>query len=39
MAKNTPAEFADRRNWNEISAWAAKIAAQLEQGSGVPAAA
>ncbi len=39
MAKNTPAGFADRRDWDEISAWSAKIAAQLKQGSGVPAAA
>ncbi|MGZ4304658.1 MAG: flavodoxin domain-containing protein [Solirubrobacteraceae bacterium] len=39
MVKNTPAEFADRRNWEEIAAWAARIAAQLEQGSGIPAAA
>ncbi len=39
MVKNTPAEFADRRNWEEIAAWAARIAAQLEQGSEIPAAA
>ena len=39
MVKNTPVEFADRRNWEEIAAWAARIAAQLKQGSGIPAAA
>ncbi len=39
MAKNTPPEFADRRDWSEIEAWAAKIADDLQSGRGVPAAA
>jgi hypothetical protein len=30
MVKNTPPEFADRRDWEEISRWAAEIATQLE---------
>lgn len=32
MAKNTPPEFADLRNWEEIAAWAARIADQLTPG-------
>ncbi|HUO71755.1 MAG TPA: flavodoxin domain-containing protein [Solirubrobacteraceae bacterium] len=39
MVKNTPPEFADLRDWDEIAAWAAKIAAELKGGSGVTAAA
>jgi menaquinone-dependent protoporphyrinogen oxidase len=39
MAKNTPPEFADRRDWNEIAAWAASIAMQLKEESGVSTAA
>jgi menaquinone-dependent protoporphyrinogen oxidase len=39
MAKNTRPEFADRRNWDEITGWAAGIAVQLRGGSGVSAAA
>lgn len=38
MLKNTPPEFADRRNWDEIRAWGAKIAAELS-GSARPASA
>lgn len=33
MAKNTPAEFADRRDWNEIQTWASGIATELRTGS------
>ncbi len=29
MARNTPEEFQDLRDWEQIRAWAAKIAAQL----------
>ena len=29
MAKNIPAEFHDRRDWDEIRAWARRIAAEL----------
>jgi menaquinone-dependent protoporphyrinogen oxidase len=29
MAENTPEEFRDRRDWDEIRAWAAGIAAEL----------
>jgi menaquinone-dependent protoporphyrinogen oxidase len=29
MAKNMPAEFRDRRDWDEIRAWARAIAAEL----------
>lgn len=32
MAKNTPPEFADRRDWDEISRWAADVASQLHNG-------
>jgi menaquinone-dependent protoporphyrinogen oxidase len=39
MAKNTPPEFADRRDWSEIAGWAAGVAAQLQTGSGVSTAA
>jgi menaquinone-dependent protoporphyrinogen oxidase len=39
MAKNTPPEFADRRDWDEIARWAAKIALALSPGHGVSAAA
>ena len=31
MVKNTPKEFADRRDWAEIRGWAAGIAADLRQ--------
>jgi menaquinone-dependent protoporphyrinogen oxidase len=34
MAKNTPPEYRDRRDWDEIRAWAATIASEL---SAVPA--
>ena len=30
MAKNIPAEFQDRRDWDEIRAWARRIAAELD---------
>jgi menaquinone-dependent protoporphyrinogen oxidase len=33
MVKNTPPEFADLRDWGEISRWAAGIARQLAQRS------
>jgi menaquinone-dependent protoporphyrinogen oxidase len=36
MVKNTPAEFADRRDWAEISNWAADVARQLRDGSETP---
>lgn len=39
MAKDTPAEFADRRDWDEIAGWAAAIARQLKERPGVAAAA
>jgi menaquinone-dependent protoporphyrinogen oxidase len=39
MVKNTPAEFADRRDWEEISRWAAEIARQLQHGGRISAAA
>lgn len=39
MVKNTPPEFADRRDWEEIARWAADIARQLEHGTKVSAAA
>jgi menaquinone-dependent protoporphyrinogen oxidase len=29
MVKNCPAEFRDRRDWDEINAWAASIASEL----------
>ena len=29
MVKNTPPEYHDRRDWDEIRAWAAGIASQL----------
>ena len=29
MARNTPPEYRDRRDWNAIRAWAASIAAEL----------
>ena len=35
MAKNTPPEYRDRRDWGEIRAWAAGIASEL--GAAVPA--
>ena len=37
MAKNTPPEFADRRNWEEIKGWARGTATQLASGSQAPA--
>lgn len=36
MAKNTPAQFADRRDWDQIAGWADEIAAQLKTGDGGP---
>lgn len=38
MVRNTPEEFADRRDWDEIKGWAADIAAQLVTGNGAEAA-
>jgi menaquinone-dependent protoporphyrinogen oxidase len=35
MAEKLPAEFRDRRDWDEIETWAAAIAAELR--AGVPA--
>ncbi len=32
MAENTPEEYRDRRDWDEIRAWAGKIAAELAAG-------
>jgi len=34
MAKNTPAEYADRRDWDQIARWADDIATQLKTGDG-----
>jgi menaquinone-dependent protoporphyrinogen oxidase len=31
MVKGTPAEFQDRRDWDEIRSWAERIASQLSQ--------
>jgi menaquinone-dependent protoporphyrinogen oxidase len=31
MVKNCPAEYRDRRDWDEINAWAAGIASQLQE--------
>lgn len=39
MVKNTPKEFADRRDWEEIRRWAAGIALELVQRGDVSAAA
>jgi menaquinone-dependent protoporphyrinogen oxidase len=36
MVKNTPPEYRDRRDWDEIRAWAAGIASEL--GAVVPSA-
>jgi len=36
MVKNTPPEYRDRRDWDEIRAWAAGIASEL--GAAVPSA-
>jgi menaquinone-dependent protoporphyrinogen oxidase len=33
MVKSTPPEFRDRRDWDEIRAWATRIGAQLRPGS------
>jgi len=30
MVKNTPAPYQDRRNWDEIRAWASRIASELQ---------
>ena len=35
MAESTPEEYRDRRDWDEIRGWAARIAAELQTGSGV----
>lgn len=32
MAKNTPAQYADRRDWDQITSWADDIASQLKPG-------
>lgn len=34
MVENTPAQYRDRRNWDEIRAWAADVASKL--GAAVP---
>jgi menaquinone-dependent protoporphyrinogen oxidase len=34
MAKNTPAQYADRRDWDQITGWADDIAAQIKAGRG-----
>lgn len=34
MAKNIPPEFRDRRDWDEIGAWARSVAAELAPASG-----
>jgi menaquinone-dependent protoporphyrinogen oxidase len=34
MAKNTPAQYADRRDWDQITGWADDIASQLKTGDG-----
>ncbi|HZE03746.1 MAG TPA: flavodoxin domain-containing protein [Solirubrobacteraceae bacterium] len=39
MVKNTPPEFADRRDWDEIAAWAAAIGRQLTERPGIATAA
>jgi menaquinone-dependent protoporphyrinogen oxidase len=39
MVKNTLAEFADRRDWEEISRWAGEIARQVQHGGRISAAA
>lgn len=39
MVENTPQEWRDRRDWDEIRAWAARIAGQLPQAGARPAAA
>lgn len=36
MAKNTPAEYADRRDWDQITSWADDIASQLKHSNGGP---
>lgn len=33
MLKNTPAEFADRRGWEQIRGWASQVADQVRAGS------
>ena len=33
MAKNLPEEYRDRRDWDEIRAWAEGIASQLRVGA------
>ncbi|HET7485531.1 MAG TPA: flavodoxin domain-containing protein [Solirubrobacterales bacterium] len=33
MVQNTPAEYRDRRDWDEIRAWATSIAAELKTGA------
>jgi menaquinone-dependent protoporphyrinogen oxidase len=30
MARNTPPQYSDMRDWDEIRSWAARIAAELE---------
>jgi hypothetical protein len=30
MVQNTPAEYRDRRDWDEIRVWATSIAAELK---------
>ncbi len=36
MAKKTPAEYADRRDWDKITGWADDIASQLKARDGGP---
>jgi menaquinone-dependent protoporphyrinogen oxidase len=38
MVQNTPPEYRDRRDWQEIRAWAAEIASELGEDAGAPAA-
>jgi menaquinone-dependent protoporphyrinogen oxidase len=33
MADDTPSEYRDRRNWDDIRAWAKRIAAELDEAS------
>jgi menaquinone-dependent protoporphyrinogen oxidase len=33
MVENTPPEYRDRRDWDEISAWARGVAAELREGA------
>jgi hypothetical protein len=37
MVENCPPEFRDRRDWDEIRAWAERIAAETAAETGAPA--